>query len=382
MGELESAISRAREALASSKHKEALNILKPYKKSLKNVNSSNVPLHQIYADIYLENGQLEKAYPLLVHACELDPRGEIGGSEKFFILGQVAGGSDGIQMFMQGIESISSQAGDSLQQEQADKIVSGLLSMIEIWMTDLCMEANAESQCEELIAKAMEVSENQSPEAWSVLGSIRISQQRFLEAIEAFSQSWKYFQVKKEAIEEAAKNVASASLHSEFVELLQPLLNLSKMCIEMGLYDISLEIIGAVKDIDEDNLEGYYLEGFTHYLVCKLNLFKLANPNINLSAENVYEFNQHFQELPLDQGNPIIQEDLHEARCALTLAEKLAENNDPDDEFVQEIVGGTRALLQELGGPVDMVQLMKYKKGEEDEDEDEEFEVEDEEFES
>ncbi|SCV05334.1 LANO_0H05204g1_1 [Lachancea nothofagi CBS 11611] len=375
MGQLEAAITTARSSLAENNAKDALKVLKPFKKSLKSTNSSNVELHQIFADIYLDDGQLDKAYPLLVRACELDPEGKVGGSDKFFTLGQIAGGEDGISLLMQGIEIVSSNAGDLLKQDQADKIVSGLLSMIEIWMTDLCMEANAETQCEELIAKAMEVSESQSPEAWAMLGSIRISQQRFADAAEAFTQSWRFFRDKKMSIENSAQQEAS-NLHSEFVELLQPLLNLAKMCIEMGLYEIALEIEGAIKDIDEDNLEGIYLEGFTHYLICKLELFKHKNPSLHLSPENVYEFNQHFQELPMELSNDSIQEHACEARLILSYMIKLAENSDSKDEVAMELVEGAKGLLPELGGPADMADLIKFRKGEEIGD-DEEIEFED-----
>lgn len=372
MSTLQEAIAVARNCLGENNAQEALKALKPYRKTLKAENSSNLELLQLFADAYLDDGQLEKSYPLLVKACELDADGSKGGSDKFFTLGQIAGGEDGIRLLIQGIESLSSQAGDVLKQEQADKIVSGLLSMIEIWMTDLCMEPNAESQCEELIAKAMEVSENQSPEAWVTLGSIRISQQRFPEAVEAFTQSWRYFQEKKARIESAVES--GSATHTEFVELLQPLLNLAKMCIEMGLYDISLEIESAIKDIDEDNLEGLYLEGFTHYLICKLELFKHNNPSVVLGPENVYEFNQHFQELPLELSSESIQDRVQEARLVLTYLMKLAENLDSNDDVVMELVEGANGLLSELGGPVDISELIKSKRGEEVGD-DEEIEI-------
>lgn len=373
MSQLGSIVAQAKSFLEENNSKEALKALKPLKKSLKSSNSSNVELHQIFADAYLDDGQLEKAYPLLVRACELDPNGTIGGSDKYFTLGQVAGGEDGIRLLMQGIESVSQQAGDVLRQDQADKIVNGLLSMIEIWMTDLCMEPNAESQCEELIAKAMEVSDSKSPEAWVTLGSIRISQQRFDDAVEAFTQSWRFFQEKKTKIEEAIES--GNATHSEFVDLLQPLLNLTKMCIEMGLYEISLEILAAIKDVDEDNLEGLYLEGFTHYLICKLELFKHKNPSTELNSENVYEFNQHFPELPLELSTESIGEHVREARLALTYMIKLAENSDIRDEVMMELTEGANSLLTELGGPVDITELIRSRKGEEvGDDEDIEFE--------
>ncbi|CEP61409.1 Acl4p LALA0_S03e02212g [Lachancea lanzarotensis] len=367
--QLNEAITQAKQLVLQNNADAALRVLKPFRKSMKGANSSHIGLHQAFVETYLEKGELEKAYPLLVKSCELDPQGEIGGSDKFFTLGQIVGGSDGLGLITQGIENLSRQAGDFLQQEQAEKVVAGLLSMVEIWMTDLCMEPGAEEQCEELVSKAMEVSEEQSAEAWASLGSMRISQQRFPEAAEAFGRSWHFFQAKKTAFDNEEQQ--SSNVHVEFANMLQPLLNLAKMCIELGLYDMALEIEAAIKDIDEDNLEGLYLEAFTHYLICKLELFKIQNPQVEVTPENVFEFNQHFQELPFAAANDLIKEHAQEARILLTYMIKLAENNDANDEIVNELVNGATEVVSELGGLADIKDVIRYKKGEEVGDEEE-----------
>lgn len=378
MSELESALEQTRRFLSIHDAKGALKVLKPYKKSLKSKNANNVILHQLFAEAYLEDGQLEKAYPLLTRACELDIYGEQGGSEKFFILGQATGGHDGVKLLFQGMENISKKADNTIAQEQVEKIIDGLLTAIEIWMTDLCMEENAESQCEELITKAMEISEGQSPEVWSMLGSIRISQQRYRDACQAFEYSWKFFEIKKQQLEQAI-NLNQAPCHEEYMQLVQPLLNLSKMCIEMGLYEVSMKILVSIKDIDEDNLESCYLEGFTLYLMSKLELFRQSHPEIHLNADNIYEFNEHFRELPLDLTNESVLETIREARLALTVSVKLAQNANSNDEFARELLEGINEVLSELGGPLDDSELINITKGDENvalEDKDFEFEEE------
>ncbi|QLL31946.1 hypothetical protein HG536_0C01130 [Torulaspora globosa] len=360
MGEVDTCIREAKKALCEHNVKEALQKLKPFKKSLSS--TDNVSLIQAFADAYLDDGQLEKAYPLLSRACELDADGKQGGSEKFFTLGQATGGQTGLSILLQGIENISKEAGEELNQEQTDKIVSGLLSMIEIWMTDLCMEAEAETQCEELLGKAMEISDGKSPEVWSMLGSVRISQQRFAEAIEAFTQSWNFFEIKRQDIERRSKAM-EASSYEEHVQLLQPLLSLAKMCIEMGLYDISLNILNVVTDIDEDNLEAYYLQGFTYYMISKMEMFKLTNPDVVVKPENMLEFNQHFKELSLDLNNESLSETIHEAKIALSFAFRLGQNVGAMDELTYELVAGTEEILDELGGPLSDQELAAVRKG-------------------
>ena len=377
MNNVEDIIKLAREALAENNAKEALKILKPLKKSLKSTNANNLQLIEAFIEIYLENGGVENAYPLLVRSCELDPQGQLGGSEKFFTLGQITGGEDGIKIMFQGVENISQASGESLSQEQINKIIGGLLSMIEIWMTDLCMEPNAESQCEELIQRAMEISDKQSPEAWAMLGSIRISQQRYSDACASFIEAWKFFEMKKQNIENHLLDNSVVS-HRDYIELLQPLLSLIKMCIEMGLYDVSLKIINAVKDIEEDNLENYYLEGFANYMLCKLEMFKMNNTELTITPENIYEFNEHFEEVPLDIFSPVLADNINEARIALSFAAKVGENCDNEDGISQEILTGIRRLLQEVGGPISTAELMKIKKGENVEEADYDLDIEEE----
>lgn len=360
MSDVETCIKEAKKALCEHNAKEALQKLKPFKKSLKN--TDNVRLIQTFADAYLDDGQLEKAYPLLSRACELDADGTQGGSEKFFTLGQATGGQTGLSILLQGIENVSKEAGDELNQDQTDKIVGGLLSMIEIWMTDLCLEGEAEAQCEELLGKAMEISEGKSPEVWSMLGSVRISQQRFAEAIEAFTQSWNFFEIKRQDIEERSRAM-EASSYEEHVQLLQPLLSLAKMCIEMGLYDISLNILNVVTDIDEDNLEAYYLQGFTYYMIAKMEMFKLTNPDVVVKPENMLEFNQHFKELSLDLNNESLSEAIQEAKVALSFAYKLGQKVGTMDELTYELVAGTKEILDELGGPLSDQELAAVRKG-------------------
>ena len=367
MSELEGTIRQAKEALSENNAKKALKILKPFKSSLKKENADNVILNEVFADAYLDNGQVEKAYPILARACELDPEGQIGGPDKFFTMGQIMGGQDGVSIITRGIMNISN-IGETLTNDHVEKIVGGLLSMIEIWMTDLCMEPNAEEQCEELIQKAMELTEGKSPETWSTLGSIKISQQKFGEAYEAFSQAWNFFDLKKQEIGSGINGNGDAtqrtSLQSEYVDLLQPLLSLTKMCLEVGAYEVALKVIAAVRDIDEDNMEGYYLEGFTYYLMSKLEIFKLKNPEVSLRPENIYEFNQLIQEVPLDLSHELISQFIYDSRLALSFALQAGANADSKDEIVQELLGGATALLQEIGGPLDPRELSQIRKGE------------------
>lgn len=58
---MEKAIAEAREQLDLQNVKQALRILKPYKKSVATGGQDRLDLVQVFADAYLENGQVEKS---------------------------------------------------------------------------------------------------------------------------------------------------------------------------------------------------------------------------------------------------------------------------------------------------------------------------------
>ena len=158
-------------------------------------------------------------------------------------------------------------------------------------MTDLCMEPEAESKCNELIDYSLQLDDNNNPESYSLLSSIRISQQRTQEAIEALLKSWELFKLKKSKLEEMANNAKtdqqqeaeeeeeeedvggnsgdSFEIGMEYVDLIQPLITLSRYAIELEQYDIAIQISNNVQDINENILDSYYIESLANILKLK-----------------------------------------------------------------------------------------------------------------
>lgn len=192
---------------------------------------------QLAAEVHFELGNAQEAYNYLQRALALDPDGSKGGYSKFLWIGQLVGGYEGLKYYDQGLQGTS----DTSQQVQA------LLGMIEIWMTDLCMEEAAESQCESLIAKALLI-EEANPEAWSILGSIRISQQREKEAAEALAKSWTLYE-------------AIAQPHH-----IPALIRLCQSMLECGLYNEALDLTTLCARLDDEVPDIYYLNALAHQL--------------------------------------------------------------------------------------------------------------------
>lgn len=221
-------VGQARALLQTLQAEKALELLQPSLES----QAQNVSFLQIYGETLLENNDLETAYDVLARACELDPSAE-AGSEKFFYLGQMVGGAQGLNALDIGLTKLKNQlslvqndAGeddavlielsklystkDSLISYLIKKLNQGIFAEIEIWMTDMCMEEEAESKCDELIDYSLSLDVN-NPEALSLLSSIRISQQRNDDAKESLLKSWDLFREKKTRLEESANKIQSGN---------------------------------------------------------------------------------------------------------------------------------------------------------------------------
>lgn len=370
MSQIDQIIADARALLQFSQAEKALELLTPNFES----NSSNVPFLQIFGETLLENNDLENAYNILMKACELDPTGN-QGTEKFLYLGQIIGGSDGLEYLDNGLNKLSVQLNainedkgeddnilvelskvyetkEQLQKYFIKKLNQGIFAKIEIWMTDLCMEPEAEDQCNDLIAYSLEL-DNQNPESLSLLSSIRISQQRVDEAKEALKASWTLFQDKKTKLEEAANTLQTDSEEKnqpdsfevglEYMELIQPLLTLARFAIELELYEIAITISSNSQDINENVLESYYYEALANILSAKQIAYKIQSSN----AEDYRDL--EIKQL-MESQNSDIKTFIDEAKSALTQGYKVIQTDsvDADPELIEQVL----SLVDEVGGPI------------------------------
>ncbi|KAG5420647.1 hypothetical protein I9W82_002528 [Candida metapsilosis] len=385
-------ISQARGFLATSQPEKALEILTPHIAS----NSQSPEFLAILGETLLENNELQQAYNVLIHACELDPEAALG-VEKFLYLGQIIGGADGLNYINVGLNKLNDilaniaegNSGNGPSQEELSKggyknveeykqwaikkLNSGVFASIEIWMTDLCMEPEAESKCNELIDFSLSIDPN-NPESLSILSSIRISQQRQQDAIEALKKSWELFKLKKTKLEDfankkeenedngAGDNNDAFEVGMEYVELIQPLVTLSRYAVELEQYDTAIDIASNIQDINDTILDAFYIEALS-------NLFKAKQ--ISSTSDHKATANEEFdyRELEISQlkETPEIKQLLSDTRSTLTSAYKII-NSELGVENDPVLIEQVNELLNQLGGPI-MSELMPKRENLDDEEE-------------
>ncbi|KZV95855.1 TPR-like protein [Exidia glandulosa HHB12029] len=216
------------------------------------------------------------------------------------------------------------------EEELKSSIVQALCAMIEIWMSDLCMEESAEASCEALLSRAFAIDEN-SPEALQSLASCRMSQDRPDDARLAVERSWAQWKDLEPDDSRRPDLPQRLSLAKLFLELAQHY-------SELALFESALSILQDVLAADDQEVMGWYLEGWCLLLMSE-NLRVSAATADGVSwtdlAHDARECLDMCKNLHINQQHPDAQvlqhvEELLAEIVALNLPPRA--NDDDDDE--------------------------------------------------
>ncbi|KAI4265749.1 MAG: hypothetical protein L6R38_009203 [Xanthoria sp. 2 TBL-2021] len=243
----------------------ALKALKQLKKEDDGLRTNSLPTLNLLAEINLELGNVDEAREYFSHAFQLDPDGLIpesqgGGVEKFLWLAQLSedGGNDSVAWFQKAITvlriEISSTSESALKVQRNRKLAAALCSVIEIYMTDLSWEPDAESRCESLITEAILIAP-ESPETLQTLANVRISQERIDEAKKALADSmalWKELPSGDEGAPDFPTRIS-----------------LARLLMEVGMEKDAMEVLERLTEEDDTSVEAWYLGGWCAYLTAE-----------------------------------------------------------------------------------------------------------------
>ncbi|KAL8992397.1 MAG: hypothetical protein Q9188_007597 [Gyalolechia gomerana] len=317
---------QADEALAIAL--QALHQLKPENG---NYTSEALPALNLVAEINLELGDAETARDFFSKAAQLDSDGSIpesqgGGAEKFLWLAQLSehGGHDSVSWFEKGIirlrSEVTSASDPAVKVQRRKKLAAALCGVVEIYMTDLSWESDAELRCESLVTEAMLVAPD-SPEALQTLANVRISQTRLEEARKALADSidlWKDLPAGDEVVPEFPARIS-----------------LSRLLMEAEMEDEALEVLERLVEEDDTSVEAWYLGGWCMYLVAEKKKRTLMPAAIGSMS---------------DEENPALRAILLSSRDWLANSLRLYQVQDYEDErlrdHAQELV---RILNSDLG---------------------------------
>ena len=179
---------------------------------------------------------------------------------KYFCLGQLLQGFEAEQMFRRGL-----QLGAT-----ASERISALCSIAELYMTDLCDEANAQSCCEVVLREALGVDEknleaiNGSITFFKVIGKIAEAKELAKQGISAIGEC-------------TEENLAAFPVR----------LNFAKNLIDLEESQDALDVLHDLLDEDEEDIEVWFLVACAHLVAEDMeNASETINHAKNLCQRN------------------------------------------------------------------------------------------------
>jgi len=143
-------------------------------------------------EAFMDAGLPEQAKMVASRSIALAPD---AGAHKWLVLAQTSEGKEALAAYARGSALLEAQlaaasaSGDAeTSQQLARQVASAYCAVAELFMTDLCFEADAESSCEAAVERGL-AAEAENPELLTAFANLRACQQRPAEARPALKRA-------------------------------------------------------------------------------------------------------------------------------------------------------------------------------------------------
>lgn len=230
-----------------------------------------LPALNLLGEIHIELGDIDTARQYFLQAASIDEDGAVGedvggGAEKFLWLAQLSeeGGEDSVDWFEKGAISLRAQIQALLERKKLDaemeamllekrrKLAVALCGVVEVYMTDLSWEEDAEQRCETLVTEATMVAPTFA-EPWQTLANVRISQQRMEDARAALKRSLELWQ--------------DLPPENDVVPDFPTRVSLARLLMETDMDSEAIEVLERLVGEDDSSVEVWYLGGWGLYVL-------------------------------------------------------------------------------------------------------------------
>lgn len=235
-----------------------------------------LPALNLLGEISLQLGDTDAARGYFEQGASRDPRGDAegplgGNAEKFLWLAQLCedGGQRSVEWFEKGAQVLQREIGELdsgrdvagldpetvmlIRAEKKRKLANALCGIVEVYMTDLSWEEDAETRCEGLITQAIAAEDETSPEVLQTLASVRLSQKRTKDAQAALRrsfESWKDLEAEDELVPDFATRIS-----------------LARLLMEAEMEDDAMDVLDRLVLEDDQSVEAWYLGGWCQHLI-------------------------------------------------------------------------------------------------------------------
>lgn len=194
------------------------------------------------------------------------------GAEKYIALAQLSEGEEAAAHFAKALHILQASTTSSITEEEREiwrrQVAAVYCSLAELYMTDLCLQPEAESKCEECVQAALETSPDDY-ETYQTMANMKMSQNKTEEAVEAISRSLELWTV-------------LPFDHPDYPSY-EFRLTAARLLVEMRSLDVAQCILESLVVEDDEILEVWYLLALALYSMEK----KSAANEALLNAEKV-----------------------------------------------------------------------------------------------
>jgi tetratricopeptide (TPR) repeat protein len=271
----------------------------------------------LLAEIQLEMGDADSARQNYRKAVSLDPEKTLG-AEVWFSLAQLSevGGQESINFYESGTQILRQKiqnAPDEFDdvEEWVPRLGDALCAMVEVYMTDLSWEDDAEQRCEVLVTEAVALCPER-PGVLQTLANVRISQERDEEARNVLRTSmdlWNGPQGKTIVDGEIIDAEDDGTL-PEFATRI----SLVRLLMDVGMEQEAVQVCKRLLSEDDESVEAWYLNGWGQILLAEktqededvVKLKKSARESLN-TALNLYQQLDHEDDKLRDHALELVQ---------------------------------------------------------------------------
>lgn len=210
---------------------------------------------ELLGEVYAELADVKKARSAFKEAVSRSKNiTNDQGYEKYLWLAQINdNGSKALKLYQKGVTILERLLIDKGEDADLKKKIQGAYcSIAELFMTDLCMQPDAEENCELYTKLALQIDATNA-EALQTLASMRISQQKIEEAKDALS---KCLQSISRAATEDSVDLPTYAVRTSIVRLL----------IEVEMHEEAHQLLVYLQKEDDQILDIWYLLGWNCYV--------------------------------------------------------------------------------------------------------------------
>ncbi|GAB6028826.1 hypothetical protein CHUAL_004634 [Chamberlinius hualienensis] len=230
---------------------------------------------ETYSNVLLEVGNFKKAKECLQKAVAISP--DLGHA-KYFSLSQLENGFESLNLYKKGIEILKKELEifenlESTSEAENNsavtfknkpqlkrKLSNAYCSIVELFMTDLCDEDNAENECAIQIEHAITADET-NPEAYQCKANLVMVRNNTEEAKQLMTKSLSLWLPRtKELLSNQTETNEECPLSSE------ARISCVKLLIELQEFEPASDVLDSLLTENDECIEVWYLYGLLNYL--------------------------------------------------------------------------------------------------------------------